>query len=183
MSLEAPLVGEAEHLVVHTGGVADAQHIESAVDELFRYPVDGHIALCTHQHLVLAAQRLVDGLHQRGGLASARRPVHNGHILGPQHLVDGVLLGVVQIVETHVGEGEGLCLLARIEEVAQVAQPALGSHGALKGLEHEAIAGLVEEQLHAQPAVADLQVGQRRIVGNGHDHAVAVDKAHGAGEE
>ena len=55
VGLESPLVGEGEHLVVDAGGVADTQHIDAAVYKLFGNPVNGHVALCAHQHLTLAA--------------------------------------------------------------------------------------------------------------------------------
>ena len=106
MALEAPLVGEREHLVVHTRRIAYAQHVDAAVGELFANPVYGHVALRAHHHLTLTHQRLVDGLHERGGLSRARRPVYNGHVLGPHHLVDGLLLRGIEPREACRGESE-----------------------------------------------------------------------------
>ncbi len=99
MGLEATLVGERQHLVIHACGVADSQYGDTAVHKLFGYPVNGHVRLRTHQYLVLAAQRLVDGLDECRRLARARRTVDNGHVLGPEHAVDGFLLRAVQIRE------------------------------------------------------------------------------------
>ena len=45
--LKAPLVGEGEHLIVDAGRVADAENVDATVDEFFRDPVDGHVALGT----------------------------------------------------------------------------------------------------------------------------------------
>ena len=185
MGLEAPLVGEGEHFVVHTRGVAYAQHVQPAVNELLADPVDGHVALCADEDLRLAAQRLVDGLHECRRLSRSRWSVHDGHVLGAQHLVHGVGLCGVQVVEAHVGEAVCLCrhlACGAVEEVAQVAQSALGAHGALQCFEHQAVAGLVEEEHHAYLPLAHLQVGQRRRVGHADHHAVAVDVAHGAGD-
>ena len=149
MGLEAPLVGEREHLVVHTGRIADAEDVQAAVDQLLGNPVDGHVALGAYQHLRLAAQRLVDGFDEGCRLARAGRAVDDGYIFSTQHLVDGMRLGGVQVVEAHVGESVGLGLLTRVEKVAKVAQAPLGTHGAVEGLEHQAVGGLVEEELDA----------------------------------
>ena len=106
MGLEAALVGEGEHLVVDTRGVADAQHVDTAVYEPLGDPVDGHVRLRTHQHLWLAVERFEDGFDERGGLARAGRAVHDGHILRPQHHVDGLLLRRVEPGEGKGSEGE-----------------------------------------------------------------------------
>ena len=37
----------------------------------------------------------------------------------------------------------------RVEKVAQITQSAFGTHGAVDGIEHQAIGGLVEEELDA----------------------------------
>ena len=44
--------------------------------------------------------------------------MHNGHILGSQHLVDGMLLSIIQIRKAHIRKRERLSFLVRIEEVA-----------------------------------------------------------------
>ena len=54
MRLEAPLVGERQHLVVDACGIADAQDVHPTVHQLFRYPVYRHVTLRTNQHLWLA---------------------------------------------------------------------------------------------------------------------------------
>ena len=83
MGLEAPLVGEGEHLVVDTGGIADAQDIDAAVHQFLGDPVDGHIALGADQHLILATEGFVDSLDEGGGLAGTGRAVNDSYILGP----------------------------------------------------------------------------------------------------
>ena len=108
---KAALVSERQHLVVNLGGVAYAQHVDAAVDELFANPVDSHVALRADEHLVLAAQRLVYGLDQRGRLARARRPVYYRHVLGAQHLVDGLLLHAVEPGKAYGVEREPAGLL------------------------------------------------------------------------
>ena len=106
MSLKLSLVGEAKHLVVDTGWIADAQDVDATVDEFFGYPVDGHIALSADKHLTLAHKGFVDGLNESGGLSGAGRTVDDGHILGPQHLIDGAFLGGVEPGEAHRGKGK-----------------------------------------------------------------------------
>ena len=98
----------------------------------------------------------------------------DGHVLGTQHLVDGMLLRLVEIGEVHVAKGKGLGLHRRcVEEVAQIAQSATGSHGALQCVEHHAVAGLVERQLHANALL--LKVAKRKAVWHADHHAVAID--------
>ena len=70
----------------------------------------------------------------------------------------------------------------RVEEVTQGGQPVvLGPHGAVQGVEHEAVGGLVEEELHAQP-LGILQGDGLVTIVEHHHHAVAVDEAHGSVE-
>ena len=66
-----------------------------------------------------------------------------------------------------------------IEEIAQVAQPSLGSHHAVQGLEHRAVAGLVERQLHAY-VLRTLHIDELPIVRHTHHHAVVIDVTDGA---
>ena len=172
MRLEAPLVGKREHLIVHTGRIADAEHIDAAINQFLGDPIDSHIALGTDQHLTLAAQRLVDGFDKGGGLARAWRAVHHSHILRPQHLVDGLFLRRIQIREMHRGEREGLCLLLRIEEIAQIAESALPLDGAIEGVEHRLVARLVEEELHAYP-LSPLDIDELTVIRHGNNHSVA----------
>ena len=95
VSLEASLIGEGEHLIVDAGGIADAEDVDAAVDEFLGDPVDGHVALGADKDLVLAAESLVDGLDEGGGLAGAGRAVDDGDIFRTEDLVDGVFLGAV----------------------------------------------------------------------------------------
>ena len=182
MSLKSTLISKAEHLVVHARGIADAQHGNAAVYKFFRNPVHSHVALCAHQYLALAHQRLVDGLYQCGGLACARRSVHNGHILGAQHFVHCLFLRLVQVGKSHgrkriVAEGA-----VRVEQVAQFGQPVAAClDDTVQALEHQAVAGLVEKQLHPQP-FGILQFQQAVVVGHDDHHAVAVDIADGGRE-
>ena len=182
MRLEAPLVGERQHLVVDACGIADAQDVHPTVHQLFRYPVYRHVALRTNQHLWLAPQCLIDGFHESRCLARSRRSVYDGDILCPQHLVDGFLLRGIEVREAHGFEGEltGLLRLG-IEQVAQLCQSVvLGIDGALQGIGHRAVARRVEGELYAK-ALGVLQFDDARVVGNGYHHAVAVDIAHRRG--
>ena len=80
------------------------------------------------------------------------------------------------------GEGEGLGLHGGgIEEVAEVAQAAFGTDDAVEGLEHRAVGGFVEEELDAE-VFGGLEVDERGVVGEGDDHAVAIDIRDGGGE-
>ena len=121
------------------------------------------------------------GLYERGGLAGAWRAVDYGHVLGAQHLVDGLLLRGVEVWEAHRGKGPALRFAPRVEEVAQVGQPPLGPHGAVERVEHEAVARLVERELHAHVG-GGLQRGPVGSVAEGDNHAVAVGIAHRGGE-
>ncbi len=71
-----------------------------------RNPVYGHVALGAYQYLAFAVERLVDGFHKGGGLARSRRAVHDHHVFGAQHFVDGSFLRGVQPRETYRLEGE-----------------------------------------------------------------------------
>ena len=115
MTLETALVGEAQHLVVHTGRVSDTEHIHTSIHQFFRNPIHRHVALCTHQHLSLSHQGFVDGFHQGCSLSGSRRSVNDGHILRPKHLVHSPFLGRIEPRELHRFEGESACLLMRIE--------------------------------------------------------------------
>ena len=182
VGLEASFVGEGEHLIVDAGGVADAEYVDASVDEFFRDPVDGHIALGTDQYLVLAAECLVDGLDEGGGLAGTWWAVDNGDILSAEDLVDSIFLSAVQVGEVQGVEGEGLGLHGGgIEEVAEVAQTTFGTDDAVESLEHRAVGGLIEEELDAE-IFGGLEVDEGGIVGEGDDHAVAVDEGYGGGE-
>ena len=80
------------------------------------------------------------------------------------------------------GEGEGLGLHGGgIEEVAEVAQAAFGTDDTVEGFEHRAVGGLVEEELDAE-VFGGLEVDERGVVGEGDNHAIAIDKAHRGSE-
>ena len=183
MRLEATLIGKAEHLVVHPRRIADAQHVDTSIHEFLRNPIHRHVALCTYQHLALSHQRLVDGFHERGGLACARRSMHNGNILRPQHLVDRLLLSRIEPRETHRFEGKLGCLLVRVEEDAEISQSVvLRLHRAVECLKHQLIARLIEGELYAYLFGGLLQVEERCGVGYGNHHPVAIHIVHGASE-
>lgn len=178
--LEAPLVGEGQHLVGHPHGVPYAEHAQPPVRKLLGYPVDGGVALGADQHLRLAAEGLVDGLDEGGGLARARGAVHDGHVPCAQDAVDGCLLCRVQPGQAH---GVQLAEAGRDgaqEDVAQLGQAvAAGPGHVFQRLEHGAVTRLVQGKLYAQgPCVLHLEHGSRP----GHDrgHAAVVGIAHRA---
>ena len=104
--------------------------------------------------------------------------MHDGYILGPQYSVDSLLLGSIQIGKVHGLKGEGLCLHAlRIEEVAQIAQAPLATNGTIECVHHQAVAGLVERELHTQ-VVSTLQIDDRCLIRYSHHHSVTIDIAH-----
>ena len=105
-------IGERQHLVVHSAGIADTQHVDAAVHEFLAYPVDSHIALGAYQHLVLAHQCFTDGFHQGCRLTRSWRTVYNGYILGSQYHIDSTLLRRVQIREVHGWKDEGFWFLS-----------------------------------------------------------------------
>ena len=149
MSLKATLVGKRQHLVVDTRRVAYSQDVDATVNKFLTNPVDSHITLSTHQHLILAAQGFIDSLNKRGCLARSWRTVHHCHILGTQHLVDRLFLCGIEIREAHGLKGKALCFLRGIEKVAKITKSALATHGALKCLEHQAVTCFIKRQLHS----------------------------------
>ena len=106
--------------------------------------------------------------------------MYDGHVFRPQHLVDGLLLRLVQIGEVHGCKREDLRLHPRsVEQVAQVGQPALGPHHTVEGIKHHLVARLVEEKLDAH-LPCSLHVNELSVVRHGHHHLVAVDIADGS---
>ena len=179
---KAVLIGETQHFVIDACGIADAQYGHTAIHEFLADPIDGGIALGTHEHLRLAHERLVDGLDQRRCLARAGWAVQHAHVLGSQHIVDGALLARIQPRKTHGVKRECCCGLVGVEQVAQVGQAvALGLDDALQGVKHHAVARLVKEQLHANGLLRVLQF-QRVALGDGGHHAVAVNIRYAARE-
>ena len=83
MALKTTLIGEGEHLVVHSGGIPDAQDGDASIYQLLGDPIDSRVALGAHQHLRLSMQGLVDRLHQCGSLACSGRAMHDSDLLGP----------------------------------------------------------------------------------------------------
>ena len=146
--LEATLIGKGEHLVVDLRRITDTQHIDAAIHQLLRYPVDSHIALCTYQHLILTHQRLTDSFYQRGGLTRSRGTMNNGYVLGAQHHIDCLLLRGIQIREVNGWKAEGLWLLTTVEQVAQIAQTTLTLDSTVERLHHQSVAGLIERKLY-----------------------------------
>ena len=186
MCLEAPFVGEGQHLVVNARGVAYAQHGDTAVGELLRNPVYGGVALRAHHHLGLAHERFVDGLDQSGGLSRAGRTVDYGHVLGSEHAADGFLLRGIEPGQLRAGCGKLLChglWRSVIEQFAKVCQPSRGGRGhPVEGIKHGAVARFVERQLATNGLRAVGELHQRCVVGHGEHHAVAVDIGNGGGE-
>ena len=182
MPLEAAFVGEGEHLVVHAGGVADTQHVDAPVHQLLRNPVDSGVALGADQHLRFAVQGLVDGFHQRGGLPRSRRTVDDGDIAGAQHLVDGALLRGVQPGEADGVEFAESCLGGAQQDVAQLGETvAFGAQYVFQRLEHGAVGGLIEVELHAQ-VVGCLHFEGGSGAGHHDYHPGLVGIADGGGE-
>ena len=183
MTLEAALVGEAQHLVVHTGRVSYSEHVDASIHQFFRNPIHRHVALCTHQHLALPHQGFVDGFHQGRGLSSSRRSVNDGNILRPKHLIHSPFLGRIEPRKLHRGKRESARLLMRIEQVAEISQTVvLRFHHSIQSLEHQLVAGFVEGQLYADRLRRLLQIEQRGRIRNGNHHSVTIHIAHGAGE-
>lgn len=182
MGLEASFVSERQHLVVHPHGIADAEHRDAPVDQFLGNPVHGHVALGTHQHLVLAVECLVDGFDQCGGLARSRRPVYDGHVLGPEHFVHGAFLRSVQPGETERSEVQLCGRACAVEDVAQFSQASVlvVHHGAERG-EHQFVDVFIKAQLYAQPE----RTSQYRDCfrpGKDYHHTVVLDVAHRGGD-
>ena len=60
--------------------------------------------------------------------------MHDGDILCPQHHIDSLLLGRIQIREVHRRKDKGLCLLTGIEEVTQITDTSFPFDGAVERL-------------------------------------------------
>ena len=106
--------------------------------------------------------------------------MHDHDVLGAEYLIDSVFLRGIEPWETHGTEVEALGRHMTVEEIPQVGEAsALGAHHTVKGVEHRAVAGLVERELHAHGCLAALHV-EGMAFRNGHHHAVAVDIRHRA---
>ena len=104
-----------------------------------------------------------------------------GYILRLQHFIDSILLRTIQIGEMHGCEGECLCRLMRIEQVAEVAQTSFGPYHTVESLKHRLITCLVEEQLNAY-ILSPLHINELAVVRHRHHHTVAIDITDGACE-
>ena len=175
MGLETPLIGEAQHLIVHPSGVSDPQNVDTPIHKFLTNPVYSHITLRANEHLTLAHQRLIDSFYQCRGLAGARRSVDDSHVLSPQHLVYGPLLSGVEPWKSSRLKGESLRFSVGIEQFAQLRQPIiLGRNHSVERVEHRFVARFVERQLHTDRSFGRLKVEQRRRVGHNDNHAVTV---------
>ena len=105
----------------------------------------------------------------------------NGYILGPQHLVDGILLSLVQVREAHRREAECLCRLVRIEQIPQIAQTSFRPDDTVESLKHHLIASLVEKELNAY-VLRPLHVDKLAVVRHSHHHTVTVNITHSGSE-
>ena len=105
----------------------------------------------------------------------------DGHVLGTQHLVHGILLCAVQVKEVEWGEGERLRRLVRVEQVTQIAQPTFCAYYTVESVEHGSVGCLVEKQLYAHP-LGTLHIDEPSVVRHDHHHAVAIDIADGRRE-
>ena len=88
MVFKFALIGEGQHLVVHTCRISDAENRDAMIDQFFANPIDCHIALGTHHHLCFSMERFVDGFNEGRCFSSSRRTMHNRHIFCPKNFVD-----------------------------------------------------------------------------------------------
>ena len=123
---KAALVGAGQHFVRDAGRVANAQDADAASRELQRNPIDGHVALCAHQHLCFAAQHFANGFDQRGGFARAWGAVNNHSIATSQDVGHGLLLRGIQ-----PGQGGNRAVGAEAEGRAAGKGIAQGGHASL----------------------------------------------------
>ena len=160
----AALVAAVEHFVAHTQGVADAQDGDATERELLADPVDGGIAGGADKHLGFALEGLDDGFDEGGGLAGAGRAVDDGHLLCLDDLLNGILLAGVEPGEGESGQGAEGGLEWAYEGVAQADEALVGAaHGGGEGVEHDAVAGGVDTEAHAQETC--LGMGAERLQG------------------
>ena len=177
MRLKPPFVCKRQHLVIHTGRISNAQHINSSVNQFLGYPIHRHITLCAHEHLVLPAQCLENGLDESCGLSCSGRAMHHSHILCPEYLIYCPFLRSIKKWKLHRGERECLCLLTAVEQVAQVAQPTLCPDSAVESLKHQSVCGFVESQLHCQ-RLCRLQCHNVGSIRHHNHHPVAIHIIH-----
>ena len=151
MTLKLALVGEREHLVVHSRGVANAKDGHTMIHEFFANPIDRHVALSAHEHLCFTMQRLVDGFNQCGCLSCSGRSMHHFHILCPQHLVHCLFLCLVQPRECDGREGALLWFQLSCKDILQVCQTiVLRIDSIIKCMKHSLIRCFIKVKLQAK---------------------------------
>lgn len=105
--------------------------------------------------------------------------MYDGHIAGTQYLVDGRFLRAVQPREADGIEFAEAGLQSAQQCVAKFGQAvAFGPENIVQCLEHGAVAGFVEVELHAQ-AVGSLHVEDGARAGHDDHHACVVGIADG----
>ena len=104
--------------------------------------------------------------------------MHHHDILGAEYLVDSMLLCGIEPGKAHGAEVEALGRHMTVEEITQIGEaPALGTHHAVEGVKHCAVAGLIERELYAHGCLTTLHI-ERMTFRDGHHHAIAVDIRH-----
>ena len=155
----APFVATFEHFIAHAQGVAYAEDVDSPSGELFAYPVDGGVAGCAHHYLGFALEGFDDGFDKGGGFACARGAVDDGHFLGFDYLLHGVLLVGVEPGEGESGKVAEGGLEGADEGVAEVDEfGVVAAHGRREGVEHDIVAGVVDGHEETEEVV--LAVGE-----------------------
>ena len=102
----------------------------------------------------------------------------NGHVLGSQHLIDGILLRPIQIREVHRSKAECLCLLTGVEQITQITQTSFCLDDTVEGIKHRLITGLIEEELNTH-ILSSLNINKLTIVGHSHHHPVTINITDG----
>ena len=180
VALKTALVAIRQHLVVHSRGIAHSQHRHAAVHEFLAYPVDCHIRLSAHQHLRFAIKGLVDGFHERGGLACAGRPMHYHHIAACHYIVNSHFLAAIEPRKAHGIDVAKTGLYESAQHIAQCHKASVaGLLHIVKGFEHSAIAGFVERELHTQ-AHRIFHIHYHRCARHHYSHAIIFHIAHSA---
>ena len=141
----APFIAALEHFVAHLQRVANAEHVDATLVELFANPVHRSVTGSAYQHLGLALESLDDSLDERCRLARSRGTMDNSHIHSGDDLTYSTRLHVVKPGDmerrllTETGFERAYQHLAEVDKFLIVR-----AHGCMERLVHDTIGGVID---------------------------------------
>ena len=145
--------GVLEQQVRHAVGVANADHVDTALGQLFSQQIHRSIGGGGHQHAPLTPNGFQNSLHQRGGFPRAGRAMDDGHVLGRDDMAHSGQLRVVEYARVKRVVGFVLSktgLPGAQQRIAQFGQAvAMCAHDFAQGLIHLAVAHLIKSEVNA----------------------------------